>query len=108
MRCLLPLQFLPYSQPAPLLEGIFEKIEEVRRQTIPSEPLRKAIDYTLNQQKALCRHLEDGRLRPDNNLAENAIRPVVLGRKKLALRGKRTGRMDRCSVHGTDQILQGL
>jgi len=58
---------------APLLAGIFQKIEELRRQTTPSEPLRKAIDYTLNQRKALCRYLEDGRLRPDNNLAENAI-----------------------------------
>jgi transposase len=35
----------------------------------------------LNQKKALYRYLEDGRLRPDNNLAENAIRPLALGRK---------------------------
>ncbi len=26
-------------------------------------------------------YVEDGRLRPDNNLAENAIRPFVIGRK---------------------------
>jgi len=66
---------------APILDGIFEKIEEIKQQTIPSEPLRKAVDYALNQKKALCRYLEDGRLRPDNNLAENAVRPVALGRK---------------------------
>jgi hypothetical protein len=47
---------------APLLAGIFEKLEALRPQTIPSEPLRKAIDYALNQQRALCRYLEDGRL----------------------------------------------
>ena len=34
---------------APLLAGLFEKIEELRRQTILSEPLQNAIDYTLNQ-----------------------------------------------------------
>ena len=36
---------------APILDGIFEKIEEMRQQTIPSEPLRKAIDYALNQRR---------------------------------------------------------
>ena len=49
---------------APILAGIFEKLEELRQQTIPSEPLRKAVDYALNQRQALCRYLEDGRLRP--------------------------------------------
>jgi hypothetical protein len=73
------------------LDGIFEKIEEIKQQTIPSEPLRKAVDYALNQQKALCRYLEDGWLRPDNNLAENAIRPVALGRKNWLFVGSERG-----------------
>jgi transposase len=76
---------------APLLEGIFQKLEELRPKTTPSEPLRKAIDYTLNQRKALCRYLEDGRLRPDNNLAENAMRPVALGRKNWLFVGSERG-----------------
>jgi hypothetical protein len=38
------------------------------------------VDYALNQRQALYRYLEDGRLRPDNNIAENAIRPLALGR----------------------------
>ena len=75
----------------PLLDGIFAKIEELRSQTIPSEPLRKAIDYALNQRKALYRYLEDGRLRPDNNLAENAVRPVALGRKNWLFVGSERG-----------------
>ncbi len=78
---------------APLLDGIFGKLEELKQRTIPSEPLRKAVDYALNQQKALCRYLEDGRLRPDNNLAENAMRPVALGRKNwMAVGSERGGR----------------
>jgi len=76
---------------ASLLAGIFEKLEELKRQTIPSEPLRKALDYALNQRKALCRYLEDGRLRPDNNLAENAMRPVTLGRKNWLFVGSERG-----------------
>ncbi|MFA5183720.1 MAG: IS66 family transposase, partial [Syntrophales bacterium] len=76
---------------APLLDGIFEKLEELRPLTIPSEPLRKAIDYALNQKKALRRYLEDGRLRPDNNLAENAMRPVAVGRKNWLFVGSERG-----------------
>ena len=75
----------------PLLDGIFEKIEELQRQTIPSEPLRKAVDYALNQRQALYRYLEDGRLRPDNNLAENAVRPAALGRKNWLFVGSERG-----------------
>jgi transposase len=75
----------------PILDSIFEKLDELRRQTSPSEPLRKAIDYALNQRKALCRYLEDGRLRPDNNLAENAIRPVAIGRKNWLFVGSEKG-----------------
>jgi hypothetical protein len=75
----------------PILDGIFEKIEEISQRTIPSEPLRKAVDYALNQKKALYRYLEDGRLRPDNNLSENAIRPVALGRKNWLFVGSERG-----------------
>lgn len=65
----------------PLIDSLFTRIEELRSQTLPSEPLRKAVDYALNQRQALHRYLEDGRLKPDNNIAENAIRPLALGRK---------------------------
>jgi transposase len=65
----------------PILDGLFGKITEIQAQTIPSEPLRKAVDYALNQRQALYRYLDDGRLKPDNNIAENAIRPLALGRK---------------------------
>lgn len=65
----------------PIIDGIFKRLEELRATTIPSEPLRKAINYALNQRNALSRYFDDGRLKPDNNTAENAIRPLALGRK---------------------------
>ena len=65
----------------PIIAGIFTRLEELKAATLPSEPLRKAIDYALNQREALCSYLDDGRLKPDNNTAENAIRPLALGRK---------------------------
>jgi len=42
---------------------------------------REAVDYTLNQWPKLIRYCDDGSLRISNILAENAIRPLALGRK---------------------------
>jgi transposase len=64
-----------------IIDAIFIRLEELKAVTLPTEPLRKAVNYALNQREALYRYLEDGRLKPDNNTAENAIRPLALGRK---------------------------
>ena len=42
---------------------------------------REAVDYTLNQWDKLIRYCDDGHLHISNILAENAIRPIALGRK---------------------------
>lgn len=75
----------------PVIDDLFKRIEELKTTSLPSEPLRKAIDYALNQRQALYRYLEDGRLRPDNNTAENAIRPLALGRKNWLFAGSERG-----------------
>jgi len=59
--------------------------------TPPRGLLGKAINYTLKYWDRLIRYIEDGRLRPDNNLAENAIRPFVVGRKNWLFNGSPTG-----------------
>jgi hypothetical protein len=43
--------------------------------------LAKAAEYTLNRANGLKAFLMDGRIEIDNNPAENAIRPSVIGRK---------------------------
>ena len=45
----------------------------------------------MKQWDRLVKYTEDGRLRPDNNLAENAIRPFVVGRKNWILSGNPKG-----------------
>ena len=40
-----------------------------------------AVRYSLNQKQALCAFLDHGDVPISNNLAENAIRPFVVGRK---------------------------
>jgi len=49
------------------------------------------MSYTLNQWSKLIVYIEDGRLKPDNNLAENAIRPFVVGRKNWLFSGHPRG-----------------
>jgi transposase len=80
-----------HERSQPIIDGIFTRLEELKPVTLPSEPLSKAIDYALNQKKALTRYLEDGRLKPDNNTAENAIRPLALGRKNWLFAGSERG-----------------
>ena len=40
----------------------------------------KAVTYAYTRWDNMMRYLMDGRIRIDNNLAENAIRPITLGR----------------------------
>lgn len=74
-----------------VVAAIFERIGQMRPTTLPAEPLRKAIDYVRNQRQALERFLDDGRLKADNNAAENAIRPLALGRKNWLFAGSERG-----------------
>jgi transposase len=49
---------------------------------VPPQSLTgKALGYLDKQWPKLVRYIEDGRLRIDTNLVENAIRPFVVGRK---------------------------
>ena len=49
----------------------------------PKSALGKAMNYTDKQWPKLITYTLDGRLRIDNNLTENAIRPFVIGRKNF-------------------------
>jgi len=70
---------------AVLAPFVSEFFEWVRAQDDPSSQVRslvkKALGYADRQQRALSRFLDDGRLRMDNNLSENALRTIATGRK---------------------------
>jgi len=59
--------------------------------TLPKSPLGLAINYARNQWRALNRYVEDGILEADNNTAENALRPIALGRKNYLFVGSEHG-----------------
>jgi len=69
------------SLAVPILDE-FKKWLDVRAEKLaPKTLLGKAVHYTLSQWHRLIEYTEDGNVRPDNNLVENAIRPFVVGRK---------------------------
>lgn len=51
----------------------------------------KALHYAKNQLPRLQHYLEDGRIEIDNNLIENSIRPLALGRKNYLFAGSHRG-----------------
>jgi transposase len=75
----------------PVLDNFGLWLRETYPKTPPKGELGKAIYYSLQQWQRLNIYLEDGRLRPDNNLAENAIRPFVIGRKNWLFSGSPAG-----------------
>src|SRR6185437_5661580 len=66
-------------------EGLARQIHDdclaLAKRTLPQSAIRKAAAYTLNQWLRLKRCLEYGEVEISNNMAENSMRPVALGRK---------------------------
>jgi len=65
----------------PLLGAIKAWLDETVARVLPKSLLGKAIAYTLGIWAQLTTFLQDGHIPIDNNPAENAIRPFVMGRK---------------------------
>lgn len=66
----------------PELESFFEFARQEHAKVKHQRGLlRSALVYATNHEQALCRFLEDGRLKLDNNASERALRKVAIGRK---------------------------
>jgi transposase len=79
------------EQSAPIVKAFKKWLRYQSTQTPPKGLLGKAISYALSQWERLENYLKDGRLTMDNNLAENAIRPFVIGRKNWLFSGTPEG-----------------
>ena len=63
----------------PVIEGFLAWLKQVNPGS--NGKLKKAITYIRNREEFLMTYLEDGRCSLSNNLSENCIRPVTVGRK---------------------------
>lgn len=71
----------------PILNKMGKWITDEAKKVLPKSQIGKAMNYAIARWDALCAYLYDGNLEIDNNLVENAIRPVALGRKNYLFAG---------------------
>ena len=69
------------TESRPILDEMKTWLDQLQPLVPPKSLLGKAVTYALNQWSFVIRYLEDGLLAIDNNAAERAIKPVVVGRK---------------------------
>ena len=69
------------NQAIPILKTMKEWMMSQQPQVPPSSAIGKAISYSLKRWKLLSVYTSEGYLEIDNNLIENKIRPLALGRK---------------------------
>jgi len=79
------------AESRPILDDFEKWLRKKQQQTPPKGLLGKAVAYTLNQWHRLIGYIEDGNLSIDNNMAENSIRPFVVGRKNWLFSGTPEG-----------------
>ena len=58
----------------------------------------KAVTYAYTRWDNMMRYLDDGRIHIDNNLAENEIRPITLGRKNYLFCGNHEAAENMCII----------
>jgi transposase len=71
----------------PSMDAFGAWLKEQLTQVLPKSPIGKAVAYALDQWPALKPYQTDGRIELSNNLVENAVRPVALGRKNYMFAG---------------------
>ena len=75
----------------PIINDLGKWLHAQRQQVLPKSPIGRAIEYVTPLWGSLQNYLHDGNLNIDNNLIENSIRPVALGRKNYLFAGSHEG-----------------
>lgn len=96
-----PEQIKQYRQKhsIPILNNLHQLLNDISSKTLPSSPLGEAIAYTLKRWTKLSVYAESGILQIDNNLVENSIRPVALGRKNYLFAGSHERAQDAAMLY---------
>jgi len=71
----------------PVFDTLEQYLKDALPEVLPKSPIGHAIAYCLSRWKKLEQYLLDGKLEIDNNLVENTIRPIALGRKNYLFAG---------------------
>jgi hypothetical protein len=79
------------AETCPLIDAFFDWAEKTVTKLSAKSALAEAFRYTIKRRAALSRFVTDGRLEADNNIAENAMRAIALGRKNYLFAGADSG-----------------
>ena len=71
----------------PILNQMHQWLKENIVKVAPQSAIGKAMSYSLSRWDKLMIYASDGRLEIDNNLVENSIRPIAIGRKNYLFAG---------------------
>ena len=83
----------------PLLEAFWAWAEKSSIGELPKSKLSKAFHYALNNRQEFFNYLEDGHCCISNSLAENCIRPFVIGRKNWLFAGSPKGAVASAGIY---------
>ncbi len=81
------IKVLRQEKSAPILLEMETWLKDKLNKVLPKSAIGQAIAYTLTLWPRLVRYIDEGRFSIDNNLIENSIRPVALGRKNYMFAG---------------------
>jgi hypothetical protein len=87
------------KETAPLLDAFFTWAQATEAKLSANSPLAEALRYTIKRREALTRFVTDGRLEADNNIAENAMRKIALGRRNYLFAGSDSGGERAASIY---------
>jgi hypothetical protein len=82
---------LRLDEALPILNELGKWMVKTYKTVLLKSPTGKAIAYCIPRWDNLMNYLKDGSLEIDNNLVENAIRPITLGRKNYLFAGSARG-----------------
>lgn len=88
----------------PVIEGFLLWVKQLNPGS--NSKLRKAKTYILNREAFLMTYLEDGRCSLSNNLSENSIRPVTVGRKNWLFSDTPDGAIEQSQTQCILQLLK--
>ncbi len=114
-RCLGPSERLELRQArsAPIMERYLRWLVRTHTGEPPASTLAKACAYSMKNWEALTRFLADGILPLDNNLCEQQIRSLALGRRNYLFAGSDAGAewaavlyslLRTCALHRVDAL----
>jgi len=79
------------DQAKPILQALFEWLEEEYEKVLPASITGLAMAYMLKRKERMMHYLTDGQLYIDNNPIENSIRPIAVGRRNYLFAGSHQG-----------------